>query len=495
MARLESDLVVVAAGASGLAASVAAAQLGLKVITFEKSSTTGGAANMGMGPLGIESPLTRAKQFSPTCDEAFEIFMNYVHWQADGRLVRAHLNKSGETIAWLQSLGVVFAEPASYFPGSFPTWHIVQPESGHPGPTAAATMFKILTEKAKQLGVQLKLQTPVKSLIKEGGRIVGVVAEDRSGEEIEVRAKAVAVATGGFGDNPKMIKKYTGYDWGRDLHTFRIPGLEGDGIRMAWEVGAMSTAMHMELSFGVAEPTALGLEWLPLFHQPHLMLNLEGERFINEAEGNDSFKGNAIALQKERQCFFIFDEEMKNSMKTYLDYINLVIQTPCLANIDEMIQKAVDSQYPHLFIADSVENLAAKTGMHLAGVKATLAEYNKYCREGYDEIFLKPKRYLRPVERPPFYALRLFPAGYGSLGGIKINYKTEVLDKNWDPIPGLYACGTDACDIYGDTYVFQLPGNTMGFAMTTGRMAAEHAAEYIKALKENTTELTTNSRA
>ena len=96
-----------------------------------------------------------------------------------------------------------------------------------------------------------------------------------------------------------MIKKYTGFEWGKDLHTFRIPGLEGDGMRMAWEVGAMSTPTRMELSFGVADPMALGLDWLPLFHQPHLMLNLLGERFINEAEGNDSFKGNAIARQKD----------------------------------------------------------------------------------------------------------------------------------------------------------------------------------------------------
>ena len=64
---------------------------------------------MGMGPLGIESPLTRAKQFLPTQDEAFKVFMDYVHWQADGRLVREHLNKSGETIAWLMELGVTFS--------------------------------------------------------------------------------------------------------------------------------------------------------------------------------------------------------------------------------------------------------------------------------------------------------------------------------------------------------------------------------------------------
>jgi fumarate reductase flavoprotein subunit len=482
MAQLETDVVVIAAGASGLAASVAAAQLGLKVITLEKSSTTGGAANMGMGPLGIESRLTRAKQFSPTKDEAFKVFMDYVHWQADAKLVRAHLNKSGETISWLETLGVTFSEPASYFPGSYPTWHIVQPESGHPGPMAAATMLKILTQRAKELGVKLMLQTPAIRLLKDGDKVVGVVAEDKSGEEIEIKAKAVIVATGGFGDNPKMIKKHTGYDWGKDLHTFRIPGLEGDGMRMAWEAGAMSTPMRMELSFGCADQMALGLDWLPLFHQPHLMLNLLGERFINEAEGNDSFKGNSIALQKERQCLFVFDETIKNEMKTYLDFINLVIQTPTLANIDEMIQRIVANGYPHFFVANSVEELAEKTGMEPTGLHATLEHYNDCCDHGYDDLFVKPTRYLRPVRTAPFYALRLFPAGYGSLGGIKINHKTEVLDKGWNRIPGLYASGTDACDIYGDTYVFQLPGNTMGFALTSGRMAAEHAAEYIKSL-------------
>jgi fumarate reductase flavoprotein subunit len=480
MSQLEADVVVVAAGASGLAATVAAAQLGLKVIAFEKSSTTGGAANMGMGPLGIESPMTRAKQFQPTQDEAFKIFMDYVHWQADAKLVRAHLNKSGQTIEWLQSLGVTFSEPASYFPGSFPTWHIVMPESGHPGPTAAATMLKIMTEKAKELGAKIMLQTPVTKLLKENGKIVGVIAEDKAGEEIQCKAKAVVIATGGFGANPKMIKKYTGYEWGKDLHTFAIPGLEGDGMRMAWEAGAMSTPLRMELSFGVADPMGLGLEWLPVFHQPHLMVNKLGERFMNEGEGNDSFKGNAISLQPERTAYLMFDETIKDSMKTYLDFINLVIQTPNVANIDEMIQKVLDNKYPYFFKADTIEELAAQTGVKPEGLKATIAEYNGYCDHGYDKIFVKPNRFLRPLTKGPFYAIALYPAGYGSLGGIKINYKTEVIDKSWNVIPGLYASGTDACDIYGDTYVFQLPGNTMGFAMTSGRMAAEHAAEYIK---------------
>jgi len=100
----------------------------------------------------------------------------------------------------------------------------------------------------------------------------------------------VIIATGGFGANPKMIKKQTGYEWGKDLHTFAVPGLEGDGIRMAWEVGAMPSQMRMELSFGVADPVALGFEWIPVFHQPHMLVNLLGERFMNEARATTALR-------------------------------------------------------------------------------------------------------------------------------------------------------------------------------------------------------------
>ena len=108
------------------------------------------------------------------------------------------------------------------------------------------------------------------------------MAEDKSGEQIQVSAKAVIIATGGFGDNPDMIKKYCGFEWGKDLSSFRIPGMAGDGIRMAWEAGAASTEINMEIIYmmpGEFDP-ALG----EVFRQPHLMVNLLGERFMNEAD-------------------------------------------------------------------------------------------------------------------------------------------------------------------------------------------------------------------
>ena len=479
--KLETDVIVVAGGAAGLPAAIAAAQGGARVILFEKGATTGGTGNMGMGPLGIESRHTRAKQFRPTKDEAFEVFMDYTHWRSDARLVRAFLNKSGDTIHWLESLGVEFVEPASYFPTAYPTWHLIKPETGRPGPMASATMMKILTEKAKELGVKIMLRTPVTKLIKKEGRISGVVAEDKSGEPVEALANAVIVATGGFGDNPQMIKKFTGYDFGKDMYSFRIPGMEGDGLRMAWEAGAAKTEMHMEVIYGMPDVMTIGPELHEACRQPHLMVNLLGDRFLNEAiMPNTTFTGNAISMQKERCAFLLFDETIKKQMEKGFDFLSVVFPFSQIADFDKSIQNALDQGYQHLFVAGSIEELAEKTGINPAGLKRTVEEYNASCERGYDELFNKPHRYLRPLKTPKFYAARHYPSAYGSVGGIKINHRAEVLDKDWNVIPGLYAAGNDACSIYGDSYVFILPGNTMGFAVNTGRIAGENAAQYIK---------------
>ncbi|MBN2403455.1 MAG: FAD-dependent oxidoreductase [Spirochaetes bacterium] len=483
MKTKEIDVAVIAGGASGLAAAISAAEGGGKTAIFEKGATTGGAANMGMGPLGVESRLQRIKQHSLTKDEAFDIFMNYTHWRVDARLVRAYIDKSADTIDWLEKMGVVFAEPASYFPGAQYTWHIVKPEGGEPGPMAAGTMIKKMTERAKQLGVEINLQTPVKKLIKQNNKITGLLAEDRSGDEIQIRAKAVIIATGGFGDNPEMVKKYTGYELGKDMHSFRIPGCNGDGVRMAWEAGAMSTEMHMELIHMIeGGGMTLAPDFSESLRQPHLIVNVLGERFMNEGlTGNSTYTGNAISIQKDKCAFAIFDEANKKYMEeTGFDVISVVFNTTKVTDFDKKFKAAVESGCKAIFAAESIEELAKKTGITPKGLQDTIDEYNKFCANGKDEHFNKDRRYLRPVKTPKFYAAKFYPGAYGSLGGIKINYKAEVLNKSWEVMPGLYASGVDVCTIYGDSYVFVLPGNTMGFSINSGRIAGENASKYIK---------------
>ncbi len=484
MTKLEADVAVVAAGTAGLCAAITAAQAGASVIALEKGATAGGTGNMGMGPFGVESRLQKLKQMGPTRDEAFKMFMDYTHWRVDARLVRAYIDKAATGIDWLESLGVDFVEPTTYFPGGQYTWHLVRSDNGEAAPAGAATMMRVLTERAKELGVHILLQTPAKRLLREGDRVVGVLAEDRDGEPVEVRAGAVIVATGGFGDNPDMIKKHTGYVWGEDLHSFRIPGMEGDGVRMAWEAGAARGEMTMELIFGIPNGDMIP-EMHETFRQPHLMVNLDGERFMDEGVmPNTTFTGNAIAIQRERTAFLLFDDTVKRHMQTVgFDFIHVPFPHMKVGDLDALIAgfRAHGSNDVHT--AATLEELADLAGIDRDGLLRTVDEYNAACVRGHDPLFAKDHRFLRPLLSPPYYAARHLPGAYGSLGGIKIDHRTQVLDKARRPIPGLYAAGTDANSIYGDSYVFILPGNTMGFAINSGRIAGEEAVAYAESLK------------
>jgi fumarate reductase flavoprotein subunit len=308
--------------------------------------------------------------------------------------------------------------------------------------------------------------------------------DDRSGEPIEASAKAVIIATGGFGDNPALIKKYTGYEYGKDLFSFRVPGLMGDGIRMAWEVGAAPSEISMELIFGIPGEEVYGWLVRGSFRQPNLMVNLLGERFMNEeVVMNTPFTGNAIARQKDRCGVMIYDDTtLRHYEKDGFDLpLSLVFDVP-MEDIERAIKNAISAGIENLFIANSLEELASKAGIDPNGLKETVEEYNRYCEEGYDGLFNKDRKYLRSIKGPKFYAGKNYPGAYGSLGGIKINYKTEVLNKDWKKIPGLYAAGSDTCSIYGDTYPFILPGNTMGYALNSGRIAGENASAYVKSM-------------
>jgi len=250
---------------------------------------------------------------------------------------------------------------------------------------------------------------------------------------------------------------------------------------MAWEVGAAESEMNMELAGGMPRGVEQFVAVTAAFRQPNLLVNLLGERFMNEEiMGNTTFTANAIARQKNRCAFVIFDEATKKYYEEKgLDTMTLVFPVTELRNFDVELKQVLEQGDKDIFVADSLEELAGKTGINLDSLRKTVDEYNRFC-ETHDELFNKRYKYLKPIKQPKFYAAKLFPGAYGSLGGIKINYRTEVLTKDHEVIPGLYAVGTDACSIYGDSYVFVLPGNTMGFALNSGRIAGENSAEYVK---------------
>lgn len=488
MKQLETDVVVVAAGLSGLAASIAAAEGGASVITLEKSANTGGAANMGMGPAAAGSPVQKASMIEVTPGELFRRHMFYTHYQVDARLVRAYYFKSGDTIEWLQDMGVVFnsVRPAfrarertrAYADGEY-TWHVVQPEDGsEPGPRAATTMTKRMTERAQELGVEFMFETPATELIQDAdGAIVGVRARDAAGEELEIAAKAVIVATGGFGANAKMIKDTMGFTWGDDLFSFAIPGMDGDGVNMCHAVGAGKTPVTMEVMYQL--PDNMNHFYVEgAFRQPCFWCDRTGERFMPEDEiYNTTFVGNAINHLPGKVAYAVFDAKMlKHWKKDGPDIVSHVHPHDLYEGFDEQWERDLADGYEPICQADSLEELAEKAGIDVDGFLAAVEEYNDMCAAGYDELFEKERAFMRPLEKGPFYCCKQYIGAYGTLGGVLVNHHLEVMDGGHRKIPGLYCVGTDACTIYGDSYNYCIPGNTMGFCLNSGRIAGENAA-------------------
>lgn len=480
MKKMEADIIIVAAGPAGLAAAITAGENGKKVLVFEKSNTTGGAANMGMGLLGIDTKVQKKQFNNISVAYALDKHMKYTHYRADAELVGAYFALSADTIEWLEDMGVEFAGAFRYDRTSEATWHVVKPETGEPGPRAAGTMTKIMTERARELGAEFHLETPVTDLLVEDGKVVGVTAKDASGEEIEARAKAVIVCTGGFGTNAEMLKQELGLELGKDVYTFMIPGITGDGLRMMWNAGAQKFGANLEILF----KNDRQFDYMPLagmFRQGNLVINLLGDRFMNEADmSNTTFAGNAIGMQPGHCCWSIIDEGVvRYYKKNGFDFMSLVESDEHVPHFDATVKQALEDGYPDLVVAATLEELSEKLGIDTEKLTETIEDYNDYCETGRDEKFFKEAQYLKPVTgKGRYLALRFHMAAYGTIGGVRINKRCEVLDSEFASIPGLYCCGQDANTIYGDSYNFTLPGNSMGFAVNTGRMAADAASDF-----------------
>lgn len=273
----ETDVIVVGSGAAGLAAALTAAEDGARVIVFEKERSPGGTSNFFEGTFAVESEMQRERYITYSKDEAFKNIMEYSHWIANPRLVRVIVNESGATIGWLQQQGIEFVDATINMPDSPRTYHIIKGKG--------EAVIKALVTKAKEKGVDIRLAAPVKRLIKQGDSITGVIAEE-NGEDKQVKAKAVVIASGGYANNKEWIKKYNGFDLGINIVPVGNVDKMGDGIRMAWEVGAAEVGNNvLELyRVGPIGPEfAMGCQLEIAAIQPGLWVNPRGERFCDES--------------------------------------------------------------------------------------------------------------------------------------------------------------------------------------------------------------------
>jgi fumarate reductase flavoprotein subunit len=522
MKKYKADIVVISAGTAGLPAAVTAAEGGASVIILEKTGRTGGGANRGNMLFAVESKMQKALPGYMTKEEAFNIHMEWTHWRVDPKLVSAFINHSGNTIDWLQDEGVEFQEIRTsgfpvgsgvvigFFAGfSSDEYAADDSDSGNlasctinikglpPGPKMvgqAAAMAQVLTRRAKGLGIKFFMKTTAKKILKKGKVVTGVLAEDATGAEIQINAKAVIVATGGIAGNKAWMKENLGLEEGKNYFAMQKIGLTGDGIRMAWEAGAAHTPVMPGATHNMLLPVGANQAFSAFMRPENLMVNLVGERFSNDdmihSYGGVAIHGtiaSVIIQQPGKVAFLIFDGNLKKYYEEKAKKATKMPQMPQMPTVfqhddlDDNIREARAKGYKTVFMADSLEDLCLQTGIDYEGLKRTLDEYNGMCAAGKDEFFYKSPEYLKPIKGPRFYAAKVVTGDYGTAGGIKTNYKMEVLTPDFRVIPGLYAAGNDANNLYDHSYTI-LAGNYIGFAVNSGRMAAESALEYIKTL-------------
>lgn len=471
----DADIVVIGAGASGTAAAWAAAEKGLKVVTLEKSGMIGGTGKFSEGIFAVESSMQRNWNYGLTRDEAFMKIMNYGHWRGNARMVRAFVDRSGDTIDWMTKNGVKFEKLFSNYPNGLYTWHIYEGRG--------AGWINLFMKKYQDAGQTLLPNTWGEKLIEKDGRIVGVEATNKDGDKVTVTSKATIIATGGFFANKEMREKYLRFP---NADGLAQNGKTGDGIRMAWSVGGGSEGAEVQASYRPG-PRAVSTtnHVSATAKQPHLWLSPKGERFCNEEIMLEwPFAGNAL----ERiggTMYVVYDQKTLERMEKDQGIdLGVGVMVPVgtkLGNFQKEWDAAVKAGWA--FKADTLEGLAKATGMNPEKLAKTVAEYNGYCEVRHDAEFAKNAKYLREVKTGPFYAIKSVASTLGTLGGIKANERFEVVTQNEDPIPGLYAAGNDVGGMYGDSYDLLMAGSTVGFAVNSARIAVDSAAEYIKAAK------------
>ena len=472
MKNLDADVVVVGAGSAGLSAALTAAQGGAKVIVLEKMPMPGGYSLMAEGMFAAESIIQERDYIGVTKDQAFKNHMNSTHWCANGRLARVFIDKSASTIDWFLELGVEYTKVLTLWPGGPRTWHMMN--------GGGKALIGILVKKAAEEGVQLLTATPAKKLLlDENNRITGIIAQEQEGDEIQINTRVVIVAGGSYANNKEWVDKYTNLEF--EAQSIVPMQQTGDHIQMAWDAGAAPDGMGVLMSIPAVPGERPTSHLWAAAVQPLLWVNQIGERFCDESIGfYFPVAANALAKQKDGLMYTIFDENSKRKLIEEGTDVSLGVYVPVttkLDRLDQEIEKGV--QEGKAFVANNLEDLSKKLGMNSGQLQDTVAEINLAFEDNQDKIFAKNNKYLQPVKKGKFYAVKCTFHIFTTLGGIKINHDMEVLDKNLAVIPGLYAIGNCAGGMYGWDYDIFTTGGALGFAVNSGRIASENALNYM----------------
>ena len=442
------DIVVIGAGGAGLTAAVEAASSGkLKIIVLEKQGILGGNTNYSTG--GINAAGTGAQEalgIKDSPDLFYEDTMRGGKQKNIPALVRSFVDHAAATVSWLTSLGADLSDVGLMGGSSAKRTH--RPKGG----TAIGPhLMKVLKEASSKSNIEIRTSNKVVGLLSSNGTVTGVKVQNADGSTYSLKAKAVVIATGGFGANLEMVTSYQPSLAG--FATLNHPGATGDAFSWLASVGGSTVQMEYIQIHPTAEAENHILITEAVRGNGAILVNHAGNRFVNEMDTRDAVSA-AILAQDKAEAFLVFDNAVRTSLASIETYAN-----------QHLMAEGAD-----------IASLAQKTGLPSGALSSTLARYNSFRKAGVDEDFGRSGTEMTAaLETPPFYAIRVKPAIHHTMGGIKVDADMHVLRSDDTPVPGLFSAGEVTGGLHGAN---RLGGNGVADIVVNGRIAGQGAAEY-----------------
>ena len=491
---VDADVVVVGAGGAGMTAAITAAAEGKTVVILESQSMVGGNSVRATGGMnagktvyqdenefgesaGVEKTLkTAAEKYADNetiTALAKTVSEQWAAYQAnptgyfdsvelmeldtmiggkginDPELVETLCANSADAIDWLDEHGITLHNVSSF--GGASVKRIHRPVNAE-GKTVSvgSYMIPLLQENCEKAGVKMMLDTTATEILTDAnGAAVGVKATGASGETVTVNAKAVVLATGGFGANLDMVVKYKPELKG--FMTTNAPGIQGQGIEMAEAIGAATVDMDQIQIHPTVEANTAALITEGLRGDGAILINEEGQRFIDEVGTRDVVSAAEIA-QTGSYSWLVVDQAM--------------------ADASSVIQGYIKKGYT--VTGATYEELGKAMGVDAAAFAETMEKWNG-CVEAKNDPDFGRTSFANPLNTAPYYAVKVTAGVHHTMGGLKINANTEVLNEKGEVIPGLFAAGEVTGGVHGAN---RLGGNAVADFTVFGRIAGAAASDY-----------------
>ena len=491
---VDADVVVVGAGGAGMTAAITAAAEGKSVVILESQSMVGGNSVRATGGMnagktvyqdenefgesaGVEKTLkTAAEKYADNetiTALAKTVSEQWAAYQAnptgyfdsvelmeldtmiggkginDPELVETLCANSADAIDWLDEHGITLHNVSSF--GGASVKRIHRPVNAE-GKTVSvgSYMIPLLQENCEKAGVKMMLDTTATEILTDAnGAAVGVKATGASGETVTVNAKAVVLATGGFGANLDMVVKYKPELKG--FMTTNAPGIQGQGLEMAQAIGAATVDMDQIQIHPTVEANTAALITEGLRGDGAILINEEGQRFIDEVGTRDVVSAAEIA-QTGSYSWLVVDQAM--------------------ADASSVIQGYIKKGYT--VTGSTYEELGKAMGVDAAAFAGTMEKWNGYVEAKNDPDFGRTS-FANPLNTAPYYAVKVTAGVHHTMGGLKINANTEVLNEKGEVIPGLFAAGEVTGGVHGAN---RLGGNAVADFTVFGRIAGAAASDY-----------------